>query len=138
MSKVNADPFFENIKCLLDEKGDLEAKVEKQLASLGLAVIFELEKGDVAYPSIGAYVVDLKPSFTIMENVLINRDPQNTGASGKTAADVIDRLFQIFHPLTGRNPIYLLGFELISDAGGVVIYNMPAKAKASWKPVQEE
>jgi hypothetical protein len=138
MEIVNADPFLQSVNCLLDEKGDLDAKVEAQLAKLGLALIFEIEKGVPSFPAAGAFKMELTASFTVLENVLINRDPGNTSASGKTAADVIVRLFEVFHPMTPNNPLTLGEFNLISDVSSVVNYNVSGKVLARWTPKTEE
>ncbi len=115
LERMQADPELQNIPCILDEKGDVETGIEKALATLGIGVIFELERGTLDYPSVGAYVVNLEPVFTVVENVLINRDPDNVSASGKTASDVITRLFEVFHPLKTAQPIYLTADDLNAD-----------------------
>lgn len=138
MERVNADPFLQNINCLLDEKGDLDAKVEAQLAKLGLALIFEIEKGTPSFPAAGAFKIELKASFTVLENVLINRDPQNASASGKFASDVICRLYEVFHPMKPQNPLHLGDWNLISDVSSVVNYNVEGIAYVRWTPKKEE
>lgn len=140
VERINKHPWFQNVQVILDEKGDVENQVEQKLATLGLALIFEMETGKPSYPNIGSYVMDLAPVFTIQENVLINRDPNNNEATGKTASDVLCKLYEIFHPMQPGLPILieLQDFELIGDTGGVVTFTLNGKTTAHWTPIAQE
>ena len=130
--RVNAHPFFKNIQCISDEAGDLDTQVVKKLGELGLVVVFEILKGDVQFEGVGAYGINLAPTFTITEQVLMNRDEKSQGYTGKTATDVVCQLFAIFNPLGGTHPIRPTAFNLINNTGSVITYQITGKCAAGW------
>jgi len=135
---VNSKPFFENLKVISDEKGDLDIEIEKKIISIGMSIVFECNEGRVSKPGMGSSAMDLMPTFTIEENVLINRNPDNPDASGKTATDVVCELFAVFNPMTATEPlpITLEKFETINNTGNVVRYQIIGKVQVGWKQVQ--
>lgn len=130
---LKSRPFFANIDVLSDDKGDLDTTVATALQRLGLGVVFELESGRVKNPNLGAREIDLKATFTIVENVLINRDAGNVEGSGKTASDIVVELFAIFNPMASAVRLYLADFSLISNTGGVITYQVNGTVPAGWK-----
>jgi hypothetical protein len=128
---------FKNIGVIVDDKGDVETQIAVKLQSLGIGIVLECNEGRVEYPAVGSTAVALSPTLTITENVLINRDPANTQASGKTAADLVCELFAIFNPLAAsaagtQLPIILQDFEVVSNTGSLIVYQIKGRANAGW------
>jgi hypothetical protein len=85
--------------------------------------------------------MDMSVAFTVTEMVLINRDPQNTSASGKRAADVVCELIALFNPANASTPmpIYITEIEPPRIDNGVMTVTIRAlewtpQPKATKKP----
>jgi hypothetical protein len=131
---ANARPFFQQIPVITDERGDVETQVQVALNKLGLSTVFEMNSGAVKYPGVGCYSIDLVPTFTITERVLLNRNEKAANFTGKIATDVLCELYAIFHPMqAGGSPLYLTGHSVENNTGGVIIYQLTGKLSAGWK-----
>ncbi len=131
---ANATQFFQALPIIHDEKGDVDQLVRVAIEKLNLACVFELGPGKVRFPALSAWAIDLKPTFTITERVLLNRDKNRPGYHGKIATDVLCELYAIFHPLQpGGSPVILEGHEQLANTGGVIIYQVTGKMSAGWR-----
>ena len=135
---IQAEEYFKNVPVVVDDKGDVDTQIDVALQQTGLGIVIECIEGKVLYQAVGSSAVELQPTLTITENVLINRDPSNTSASGKTASDVLCNLLALFNPLTasaaGRElPLYMSSWDLLSNMGSTIIYQIKCRANAGWK-----
>lgn len=135
---VANQPFFSNITVIADDQGDVDTQIAVALSEIGLGVVFEANEGRVRFQAVGSGHIDLTPTFTITENVLINRDPENARRTGKTASDVVVNLFDIFNPLASRDPlpITLQEFEVVNNTGSVITYQITGRAQLGWTSKQ--
>ena len=123
--------FFSNVDVIGQDKGNVLAEVEQAISKLGLCVVVEVTGGDVKYPDVGAGAVDVKITFTITENVMINRAD---GGTGKTADDALDEILVAFNPLNGMAlPCLCKTWRLVNDTDGLLAYQIDATSQAGWK-----
>ncbi len=130
---IKAQSYFDNLAVLTDEKGDLDTTIAMALQKLGLGIAIEVSKGKVRFPAVGSSAVDMACVITIQENVLINRDEANKDATGKRAADVVCELVAIFNPMASAVPLTISDFDLVSNTGGVITYQINGTVQAGWK-----
>lgn len=130
---IRANSFFDNIDVLTDEKGDIDTTILIALQKVGVGIVIEVDRGSVISPNVGSSDVELTCVISIVENVLINRDPENVSASGKRATDLVCELMAMFNPMHKAVPMTVTPFELQNNTGGVITWQMTAKVYAGWK-----
>lgn len=131
LQTLRADAYFSNITLLTEERGDVLNRVLTAIGKLGLAVVIEPLHGKPENLAAGSYRLDLSLGVTVTENVLVNQ-----GASGtkKPAEEVLARILCLLNPLRSESvPAWVESFDLVDDAGGLLVYQINCKAAAGFK-----
>lgn len=123
-----ADPYFAGIPILCERKGDLLNQLQAALSKLGICIIVETLTGTIEHQAVGAYALDLKVVVSITENVLINSGKTGTR---KPASEVLARVLCLLNPMRSV-PAWATSFDLASDSGGLLIYQITCKAAAGF------
>lgn len=106
-----SENFFQGITVLKSANGDLAAKIEEAIATLGLFIGLRIAEGKIPVPG------DSEPwklFVVISENALLNR---GEGSTGKTARLVLQKIIVA----AAKNNINLeTATEIIADDGPIV------------------
>jgi hypothetical protein len=129
---VKSHEYFSNVPVLNNIKGDIESQINAKLEELGLVVSFETPKGKTDYPGLGSSAITSPCFFNIIECVVINRDPGNKAASGKTATDVVCELIAIFNPQSRSIKFDVTDYEEIPTVDGYTQWRVNGTAKLGW------
>ena len=106
-----SENFFQGISVLTSANGDLSAKIEEAVASLGLFIAIRIAEGKIPVPG------DSEPwklFVVVTENALLNR---GEGSAGKTARLVVQKIIVA----AAQNAVNLeTATEILSDDGPIV------------------
>lgn len=108
-TRLDNDQWFDRIPVITENLGDVATIVDIAVSKLGSCVVVETPTANCSHPNVPAVEFDEVPIVvTVWENVILNRDADNTAASNKKAletAQVICALLHHFEPGTGWNTI---------------------------------
>lgn len=116
---ANAWMAGKGIGCEVATRGDIAARVNVQLAKLGIVVVIEPGEPQVSYGG-GKINYLLSMDLFVFENVLLNRSATGTGVH---ACEVVAKLIHIFKP-GGESTVNctVKSAELVEDAGPMLVY----------------
>lgn len=131
--RIADDDNLIGLHVISQDKGDIDAQVDQAVSGVayGVFAIIEILTGATRSPSLGAFAMDLEVGITIEEHVTINR-----AQDGFLPWDyVLMALLTLFGPYGNANQALQLngsGFEMQSDTGGVVRFQIKGKALCGW------
>jgi len=89
VARLEADPFFEGISVLYEEKADFEFSINEAIAKLGMAVVVKLFGGQCGQKP-GPYFDKIDITVAVAENVTLN-------STGKSALEVAENVMTLLH-----------------------------------------
>lgn len=92
-ARLEADDYFVDVPVIVEEHGNLEAEMNRQMAVItakggkrGVAVIVLQVIGDDDFPNLQFGPMTLRPAFQVLENVELNGSASGTGKSARKVA----------------------------------------------------
>lgn len=135
--RLDGDAWFDLIPVVTENLGDIAKILEIAIGKLGCVVVVETVLGNTNHPNVPSLDLDEIPvTITVWENVLINRDANNPGASRKNALDtaqVIAALIHHYQP-EGWNSFHLVSPTITrSDDPELVGYHVHARISCGYR-----